>query len=289
MVATCTVRAIQSKLAEKEVSVSIGSIISFRPFFVTYATEKEMALCLCKLCLNARMLFEPLMKQAKKDGNECFTSLTEFFMSSLQCPKGTNGYYGWRCVSNKCKECKNVQLPSMICQNSGQFGTVDQFEIITSFYKKVDKVSGKEVEKKSTRTERVSSSITFQELYKKLEDMRKVYLMHRYQFNNDVFQWPIILATTNTYGPIFHMNFSENLSQMYKYEPQSSHFSKRQFFCIVQSNIPTKMKDVTCIICQMTRSMIMLSHLQVQSLIGCILKLIDHKQLNYFVTILKVL
>jgi len=59
--------------------------------------------------------------------------------------------------------------------------------------------------------------------------MRKVYLMHRYQVNNDVFQWPIILATTNTYGPIFHMDFSENLSQMYKYEPQSSHFSKRQF------------------------------------------------------------
>ena len=82
MLATCTVRSLQNKLAEKGCLVSIGSIVLFQPFFITYATEKEMALCLCKLCLSAKLLFEPLMKQAKKDGDDCNTSLTQLFMSS---------------------------------------------------------------------------------------------------------------------------------------------------------------------------------------------------------------
>ena len=30
-------------------------------------------------------------------------------------------------------------------------------------------------------------------------------------------------------GKIFHMDFSENISQMYKNEPQSSHFNKAQY------------------------------------------------------------
>ena len=30
-------------------------------------------------------------------------------------------------------------------------------------------------------------------------------------------------------GVIYHMDYSENLSQQYKYEPQSSHFNKNQY------------------------------------------------------------
>ena len=104
------------------------------------------------------------MKQAKKDGDDCYTSLTRFFMSSSQCDKESNGYYNWKCVSKKCKECKDTKLPSITCQDLEQLATVDQFEVATSKYKKVDKVSGEEIEKKSSRTERVSNSMTYQEL-----------------------------------------------------------------------------------------------------------------------------
>ena len=95
----------------------------------------------------------------------------------------------------------------------------------------MDKKSGKEVERTSMRTERVIDSMTFKELYTKLLAMKKVYLMHRYQVNNDVYQGPLILATIQTHGSIFHMDFSENLTQMFKYEPQSAHFSKKQCTC----------------------------------------------------------
>ena len=61
-IATCTLKAIKEKLSENNIDVSFGTILSLRPFFITFATEKEMALCLCKIFLNAR-------PQAKKDQN----------------------------------------------------------------------------------------------------------------------------------------------------------------------------------------------------------------------------
>ena len=54
MIFTSTVRGIQKKLADKGLNVSIGSIMKFKTFFITYATEKEMALCLCKICINVK-------------------------------------------------------------------------------------------------------------------------------------------------------------------------------------------------------------------------------------------
>ena len=59
--------------------------------------------------------------------------------------------------------------------------------------------------------------------------MKQKYLMHRYQVLNDKLHWPNILNTTENQGPIYHFNYSENLTQSYKYEPQSSHFNKQQY------------------------------------------------------------
>ena len=53
--------------------------------------------------------------------------------------------------------------------------------------------------------------------------------MHRYQVFNDKLHWPKILTTTDDQGPIYHFDYSENLAQSYKYEPQSSHFNKNQY------------------------------------------------------------
>ena len=75
MVVTCTIRSIQDQLSQGIV-VSYGEIISLRRFFITFATEKEIALCLWKLCLNTRMLFEPLVAQGKRDGDPTTESIT---------------------------------------------------------------------------------------------------------------------------------------------------------------------------------------------------------------------
>ena len=99
MIMTETVSALQKKLAEEELVVSIGSILNMKPFYIAYATEKEMSLCLCKICLNSKFLFDVLMVKAKKDGDDTFESLSSFFMYECSCPKDPNGYYQWSCVN----------------------------------------------------------------------------------------------------------------------------------------------------------------------------------------------
>ena len=93
LVLTCTVRTIQKKLLEMGLAISLGKVVPIHPFFITYPTENEISLCLCKMCLNTRLLFEPIKAQAKKDDNVCPDSITEYFMSSCECPKSENGYY----------------------------------------------------------------------------------------------------------------------------------------------------------------------------------------------------
>ena len=78
MVLTCTVRNIHNKLTESGVRVSLGKVKSRKPFFITYPTEKEISLCLCKLCLNVKLLLEPLMAKAKKDDDKIYNSASEF-------------------------------------------------------------------------------------------------------------------------------------------------------------------------------------------------------------------
>lgn len=57
----------------------------------------------------------------------------------------------------------------------------------------------------------------------------KQYVTHQYQLKNNKLYWPKILSTTGEYSKISHMNFSENLQQMYKYEAESCHFYKSQY------------------------------------------------------------
>ena len=77
-------------------------------------------------------------------------------------------------------------------------------------YKKI--IEGKEIEKISIKTEKVMNSKSFKEIYNLLSSSRNVY-----QIYNDKFHWPKILSTIPEQGEIiYHMDYSENLSQAYK-------------------------------------------------------------------------
>ena len=228
MVLTCTVRSIQKKISDSGTVVSLGKIMSLKPFFITYPTEKEMSLCLCKLCLNVKMLLQPLMAKAKKDNDVTFESATEFFMSECKCEKGGNSYYKWKCCNLKCNICRNIKQATLKCQHSEETVKVSQFELTVTPYKKTDK-NGVTMEKLSKKTDKVEREMTYKDLYAKLAQIKKEYTCHKYQVYNDIHHWPIILGTASEIGSIYHMDFSENLSQMHKFEPQSSHFSKAQY------------------------------------------------------------
>ena len=97
--------------------------------------------------------------------------------------------------------------------------TVDQFEVVEREYKKLNPEI-EVIELKKTK---------LTELYKKLCSLRKEYCTHKFLVYNDNYQWPRILATIPDYGPIYHMDYSENMAQMHKYEVQSAHFNKRNY------------------------------------------------------------
>ena len=56
----------------------MGKLIELKPFFIAYPTDKELALCLGKICLNCRLLLDALIAQAKKDGEKLADSVTSF-------------------------------------------------------------------------------------------------------------------------------------------------------------------------------------------------------------------
>ena len=71
--------------------------------------------------------------------------------------------------------------------------------------------------------------MTYTELYEKLSTLKKEYTYYKYQVYNDIYHWLVVLGTTSEIGPIYHMDFSENLLQIHKFKPQSSLFSKAQY------------------------------------------------------------
>ena len=227
-IATLIVRAIQEKLRLNNIDMSIDTIISSKPFFVNYAIKKEMALCLCKVCLNTRLRFEAVMKEEKKQGGMPFSSISKFFMTDCECEQSPNGYFSWRCVTGNCKQCQNNQYPLLSGKKTNPLVTFSQFELTNTPYQQKDK-QGNIIEKISKKTERVHHSLLFNKCVRKLKLVKYSYLMHRYQVNNDIYHWPQILSSIKTIPLIYHMDFSENLPQLLKYEPQSSHFNRKQY------------------------------------------------------------
>ena len=57
--------------------------------------------------------------------------------------------------------------------------------------------------------------------------------MHRYQVCNDSYHWPQILNTVGDLRPIYHMDYSENITQSFKYEPHESHSNKKQYCTVL--------------------------------------------------------
>ena len=77
----------KNSTSENSIGIGFGTILSLRLFLITFATQKEMALHLFKIWLNARLLFYLLVAQAKKDKNDVTDSISKFFMHNCKCPK----------------------------------------------------------------------------------------------------------------------------------------------------------------------------------------------------------
>lgn len=82
-----------------------------------------------RICLNARLLFKPLMSQAKQYQRDVTDNVAEFFLRNYNCAKAKNGCCQWNCVSQKCSQCKSIKPLSFEFASSEQKIKLSQFEI----------------------------------------------------------------------------------------------------------------------------------------------------------------
>ena len=86
-------------------SISYGSFINLKPFYIPKPTEKETEMCLCSKCLNLHSLYKAIKTTVDTDLPH---SLSEYLCKSIVCPKDpeTNAY-SCECIlgqrKNNCK------------------------------------------------------------------------------------------------------------------------------------------------------------------------------------------
>ena len=176
-VVTCTHHKVVEIIKERyDLSLPIGTVWAYKPFYVVYPTEKEKQLCLCKLCLNKRQLFDALRKKYNEFGD----SLSGYLMGECDCPKDENGFWKLKCCVGNCSSCRKKRLernhiPGMDTE-TGKI-TFYQFEETQTTYKSrktgEDKIS-KKIERTPDKHE--TPKVVHELLLDKADD----YLLHRY-------------------------------------------------------------------------------------------------------------
>ena len=153
-----------------------------------------------------------------------FSSISEFFAFDYgSCDLDVNGFYKLECISGTCSKCNltapfkredfNIPNPDKITFN--QFLT-DKYEYTNS----------KGVTKIGSRTARTSRAEKFDEFERNLYSKQHAYLLHHYERKNDIYHWPLIKE--NGLGYAFHMDYSENIQNTPKHQPQDAHFNPAQ-------------------------------------------------------------
>ena len=90
-------------------SISYGSFINLKPFYISKPTEKETEMCLCSKCLNPHSLYKAIKTAVDTDLPH---SLSEYLCKSTVCPKDPEtNFYSCECIFGQCKNnCKITRV-----------------------------------------------------------------------------------------------------------------------------------------------------------------------------------
>ena len=221
----CTIKEVYQSLLKDGLNISYGTSLQYKPFFVVSPTEREKESCLCKFCLNTRLLYRPILKHLKKNVPKTL-SMTAYFGDSIDCMPGENGFFKESCITSNCEfdSCKQEPKYKLSDFDCSPDAKTKYHQFVTDIVPYKNK---KGEDKKSTRTVRKDFEADFSNLKETFDNLAIKYLLHRFECKNDSFYWPQILAARDL-GYIFHMDYSENISATPKEEPQDAHFSGKQ-------------------------------------------------------------
>ena len=207
-------------------TISYGTFINVKPFYVSRPTEKETEMCLCSKCLNPHCLYKALTSALK---TELPRSLSQYLCKNMKCEKESKTRYFHRdCILGKCdNSCQIVNIAADLKNHLSHFELNVKkvnyyvFETVTTKY---FNKSGKQVS--YTRTARVDKNESLLSIIDRLQQLAKNYLLHRFSVINDQIYWKEFLETTSHHT--LWLDYSQNIAFTEKRQVQSAHFSGKQ-------------------------------------------------------------
>ena len=182
--------------------VSRGSVENYRPFFVGNATDREIALCQCKCCLNLRKMFEAMNDVLKDQGKMYYDSISYYFMANCNCPKTPILYWDCKCCNGICPDCVDCAITKLDVNDPNILVTYNNFVIQKVPYV-VTRGPDKGKTKITTRCDRETFKKKFSELNMAVDNSRSWYILHRYLVQRERFVFQMFRESIVDYGDIF--------------------------------------------------------------------------------------
>ena len=118
-------------------TVSWGTFLAVKPFYVRHTDMKDLEMCCCKLHLHARLVIAAIIECAKKQNIELPLHDCQSFFEYLMedCQKEQHAYISWKCTPDHRTICDNMKskwnsLKALLVKGSANAITVHflQFE-----------------------------------------------------------------------------------------------------------------------------------------------------------------
>ena len=90
--------------------ISIGTLCSYKPFFIILASVREKVHCMCMICLNIKG-FDNLMANFEMINADTLQSVSKYMMNNCMCDVAENGYWDKDCYPESYKIGNDTSLP----------------------------------------------------------------------------------------------------------------------------------------------------------------------------------
>ena len=193
-----------------EINVSMTLYHQCKPFYIFPPSEREKEGCLCIKCLNPHAIYSSVCRHIEG----LPMSLSEYLTKNVECEKDMNiNFPKLECILGKCKNQCTINNKIKRSYDWNKHTSYYQFEpVVETFY-------NKEREKNIT-------NVNLRDLYMKLQEKARVYLLHHYHILIDQVYWTRFLADSEFH--ITWMDYSMNIKMIEKNQVQSAHFSGKQ-------------------------------------------------------------
>ena len=205
-------------------TISYGSFINLKPFYIARPTEKETEMCLCSKCLNPHCLFKAI--RSTIESNNLPSSLSEYLCKGFKCdPEIDTHYHTRECILGKCvNKCKITDIEKDLENESASLSKKVRYYVFETVYynKKGKLVSYNLILVRLVLIKKNHSRL----LLKSFNFRQKITYYTNFFVVNDKVYWKNFLGETTYYT--LWLDYSQNIAFTEKKQVQSANFSVRQ-------------------------------------------------------------